>query len=62
MMSLVQSNYCSDSKFDPEDPRCAHLMMSGRFEKLANGTDEYNFAKSTLFQRHPVMASWPAGK
>ncbi|XP_044742890.1 protein CREG1 [Chrysoperla carnea] len=60
MMSLIEGNYCTDNKYDPEDPRCSHVMMSGRFVKVKNGTEEHKFAQDTLFQRHPIMSSWPA--
>ena len=30
-MSLAQGSYCKQKNLDPEDPRCAHLILSGRF-------------------------------
>ena len=30
-MSLAQGSYCKQKDLDPEDPRCAHLILSGRF-------------------------------
>lgn len=58
-MSLAQGDYCKKNDLDAEDPRCAHLILTGKIVTLQDGTDEYNFAKDALFNRHPVMPSWP---
>lgn len=47
--------------YDPEDPRCAHVILTGRFTKLTPGSDEEQFAKHALFSRHPIMPDWPDG-
>ena len=47
--------------YDPEDPRCAHVILTGRFTKLTPGSEEEQFAKHALFSRHPIMPDWPDG-
>jgi len=59
-MSLAQGNYCAARKLDPEDPRCAHVILAGEMVPLKKNSQEEIFAKQALFSRHPVMAEWPA--
>ncbi|XP_049870825.1 protein CREG1 [Pectinophora gossypiella] len=59
-VSLEETRYCENQKWDPEDPRCTRLMLSGKMKRLKEGTPEYTFAKAALFERHPAMATWPA--
>ena len=47
--------------YDPEDPRCAHVILTGSFVKLNPGSEEEQFAKEALFSRHPIMPDWPDG-
>eukprot|EP00092_Neocalanus_flemingeri_P047174 GFUD01053368.1.p1 GENE.GFUD01053368.1~~GFUD01053368.1.p1 ORF type:complete len:225 (+),score=58.54 GFUD01053368.1:42-716(+) len=58
-MSLAQGNYCSKMNYDPEDPRCAHIILTGTFVKLTRESEEGQFAKKSLFSRHPIMPEWP---
>jgi len=58
-MSLAQGNYCSKMNYDPEDPRCAHVILTGVFTKLDEKSKEGQFAKTALFSRHPIMPEWP---
>lgn len=58
-MSLAQGNYCSRMNYDPEDPRCAHVIITGYFVKLDEKSEEGQFAKTALFSRHPIMPEWP---
>jgi len=58
-MTLAQSEYCRVQALDPEDPRCAHVILTGEFVKIQNGTQEASFAEQALFTKHPVMSSWP---
>jgi len=60
-MSLAQSGYCAKMNFDPEDPRCAHVILTGEFIKLDPESEEEMFARNALFTRHPIMPDWPAG-
>jgi len=60
-MSLAQSGYCAKMNFDPEDPRCAHVILTGEFIKLDPESEEETFARNALFTRHPIMPDWPAG-
>lgn len=57
-MSLAQSDHCSKNHLDPEDPRCAHLIITGIFSKLEEGSEEEVFAKDALWSRHPAMENW----
>jgi len=34
VLSLAQSDYCKKKSFDPEDPRCAQLTLTGKFVKV----------------------------
>ncbi|XP_050432676.1 protein CREG1-like [Adelges cooleyi] len=58
-LSLAQSNYCSRKAYDPEDPRCAQLTLTGTFVKLEKSDPEWALAKEALWTRHPVMHKWP---
>lgn len=58
-MSLAQGNYCSKMNYDPEDPRCAHVILTGTFVKLTKESEEGQFARNALFSRHPIMPEWP---
>ncbi|XP_053170524.1 protein CREG1 [Scomber japonicus] len=58
-MSLAQTQYCKQEGFDPQSPLCAHIILSGSVLELANGT-EAEFAKKSLFSRHPEMIDWPS--
>ncbi|MPC45175.1 Protein CREG1 [Portunus trituberculatus] len=58
-VSEAQSDYCKKVDLDPEDPRCARVLLSGTVEEVKNGTSEAEFAKEALFSRHPVMKTWP---
>jgi len=60
-MSLAQSGYCAKMNYDPEDPRCAHVILTGEFIKLKPESEEEAFARNALFTRHPIMPDWPAG-
>lgn len=59
-ISEAQSDYCQKHDLDPEDPRCARILLTGTMDEVKNGTSEAEFAKAALFSRHPVMESWPA--
>ena len=61
-VSLAQGNYCDRKRYDPEDPRCAHIILTGRMEVVEKGSREESFARKALFDRHPEMPSWPEGE
>lgn len=58
VMSLAQSDYCKKKFYDPEDPRCAQVTLTGEFIKLEKNDPEWNVAKEALWTRHPVMRKW----
>merc|ERR1711860_220881 len=59
-MSLAQGIYCDRKQYDPEDPRCAHICLTGTVEKVEKNSTEEAFAKKALFSRHPEMPGWPS--
>lgn len=59
-VTLAETSYCRSKNFDPEDPRCARLILSGKIKRIREGTPEEDFAKEALFTRHPAMSTWPA--
>ena len=61
-MSLAQGKFCDINKYDAEDPRCAHIILTGKVVKIEKGSDEEQFARNALFNRHPEMHTWPKGK
>merc|ERR1711935_296236 len=60
-MSLAQGAYCHDMHYDQEDPRCAHVILTGEVVRVDKETEEGKFAATALFTRHPVMPDWPKG-
>jgi len=58
-MSLAQGNYCTEKHYDPMDPRCAHIILTGNMVSVPKDSEEGEFAKRALFSRHPVMPDWP---
>lgn len=58
LLSLAQTNFCKKKGFDPQSPLCVHIMLSGSVMKV-NET-EMDFAKLSLFTRHPEMETWPS--
>ncbi|CAL8142107.1 unnamed protein product [Orchesella dallaii] len=57
-MSLAQSDYCRQQQYDPEDPRCAHVILSGSIQPITQ-KDEITFARNAMFSKHPDMTAWP---
>lgn len=57
--SEAEGEFCRQMAFDPEDPRCARLTLTGKMVEVA--PEELLFAKEAMFSRHPVMAKWPVG-
>lgn len=43
---------------DVESPVCARLTLTGRMVVIPPGTEESEFARRALFQRHPDMEGW----
>jgi len=42
-MSLAQSDYCKKKFYDPEDPRCAQVTLTGEFIKVCGYFKLYTF-------------------
>ena len=34
MMSLSQGNYCTKKDYDPVDPRCARVVLTGKIKPV----------------------------
>uniref|UniRef100_A0A182LZ99 CREG-like beta-barrel domain-containing protein n=1 Tax=Anopheles culicifacies TaxID=139723 RepID=A0A182LZ99_9DIPT len=58
MLTLDQDKYCTNNGIDPMEPTCARIMISGRADKIINGTDEYAFGSRAMFSRHPAAEKW----
>ncbi|XP_018572364.1 protein CREG1 [Anoplophora glabripennis] len=61
MATLAQSDYCRTQQYDPQDPRCAKVIITGKYIKVDKKTSEYTFGQTSLFDRHPAMKTWPTG-
>lgn len=61
-MSLAGTDYCKENNYDPEDPRCIRVMITGKFVKVDPESDEYKLGFDNLLERHPQMKYWPASK
>ncbi|KAL0102589.1 hypothetical protein PUN28_018116 [Cardiocondyla obscurior] len=59
LVSLAQGNYCKDKEYDPMDPRCVRVMLTGKITPLKNNTAEHDVAKKLFFGRHPKLENMP---
>ncbi|XP_029041948.1 protein CREG1 [Osmia bicornis bicornis] len=59
LMSLAQGDYCKNKQWDPMDPRCARVLMSGRIKTLKNESAELEQVKKHFFNRHPKLVNMP---
>eukprot|EP00469_Lotharella_globosa_P009003 CAMPEP_0167771556 /NCGR_PEP_ID=MMETSP0111_2-20121227/348_1 /TAXON_ID=91324 /ORGANISM="Lotharella globosa, Strain CCCM811" /LENGTH=236 /DNA_ID=CAMNT_0007660931 /DNA_START=41 /DNA_END=751 /DNA_ORIENTATION=- len=57
-VSEVDIGYCAKKGWDPEDPRCAKVVLSGEIVEVTDPDEQKKF-KDALFTRHPPMKSWP---
>ncbi|XP_071395389.1 protein CREG2 [Centroberyx affinis] len=57
--SEAEGDFCRQMIYDPEDPRCARLTLTGKMVEVV--PEELEFAKEAMFSRHPVMKKWPVG-
>uniref|UniRef100_A0A4W5NCK0 Cellular repressor of E1A-stimulated genes 2 n=1 Tax=Hucho hucho TaxID=62062 RepID=A0A4W5NCK0_9TELE len=57
--SEAEGDFCRQQVYDPEDPRCARLTLTGKMVEV--GPEEVEFAQEAMFSRHPVMKKWPVG-
>lgn len=39
MASLAETNYCETENFDPQDPRCAKVLLTGKLLKVINSLE-----------------------
>ncbi|GLH07221.1 Uncharacterized protein GBIM_12737 [Gryllus bimaculatus] len=58
-LSLAETDYCKQQNIDPEDPRCARVILTGKVKRVKTHTSEIDYAENALFSRHPAMRSWP---
>ena len=52
-MTLDQGDYCRQQGIDAQDPPCGRVILTGSSVNLEPDSIEYNFAKESLFARHP---------
>ncbi|GJQ76077.1 CREG [Trypoxylus dichotomus] len=60
MSSLAETDYCRSKTWDPQDPRCGKVIISGKYVKIPKSSPEYDFGKNALFEKHPSMRYWPS--
>uniref|UniRef100_A0A8C8S7B0 Cellular repressor of E1A stimulated genes 2 n=1 Tax=Pelusios castaneus TaxID=367368 RepID=A0A8C8S7B0_9SAUR len=53
----AEGDFCRKNIIDPEDPRCARLILTGQMVMVP--PEEMEFAKQAIFSRHPIMRKWP---
>ncbi|XP_076233719.1 cellular Repressor of E1A-stimulated Genes [Calliopsis andreniformis] len=59
LLTLAQGDYCKSKQWDPMDPRCARVLMSGKMKALRNESAELDLAKKLFFERHPKLVNMP---
>ncbi|KAG5327498.1 CREG1 protein, partial [Pseudoatta argentina] len=57
-ISLAQGDYCKNKGYDPMDPRCARILLSGKIKAVKNETHEV--VEQLFFGRHPQLRNMPA--
>lgn len=60
LMTLAQGSYCRDKIWDPMDPRCARVMLTGKIKPIKADSPELEVAKNAMFERHPSLEHMPA--
>merc|ERR1739844_594046 len=58
-VTLDQGDYCREQGLDAQDPPCGRVILTGTSVFLEKGSVEYEFAKESMFFKHPGMAYWP---
>ncbi|XP_001600211.1 protein CREG1 [Nasonia vitripennis] len=59
LMSLAQGDWCNQKGYDPMDPRCARVVLSGKIEQINEDHPDYKTAKTAFFGRHEWLAHMP---
>nr|CAH7759684.1 unnamed protein product [Callosobruchus chinensis] len=59
MATMAGTHYCTSKNYNPQDPRCPKVMITGKVVRLEKSDPEYKMAKESLFAKYPVMATWP---
>ncbi|XP_018365661.1 PREDICTED: protein CREG1 [Trachymyrmex cornetzi] len=57
-VSLAQGDYCKNKGYDPMDPRCARVLLTGKIKAVKNETHEV--VEQLFFGRHPKLRNMPA--
>ena len=52
-MTLDQGDYCRGQGLDAQDPPCGRVILTGSSVSLEKGSVEYEFAKESMFSKHP---------
>lgn len=61
MMTLAQGRYCKTKNYDPMDPRCARVILTGKIRPVNVNSTEMQIAEKAVFSRHPWLQNMPAG-
>ncbi|KAK4881362.1 hypothetical protein RN001_004681 [Aquatica leii] len=56
--TLAQTDWCKRQNYEEEDPRCAKVMLSGKYVKVTNNTQEYKSALDNMHKKHPKTEHW----
>ncbi|XP_018345415.1 PREDICTED: protein CREG1 [Trachymyrmex septentrionalis] len=57
-VSLAQGDYCKTKGYDPMDPRCARILLTGKIKAVKNESVEV--VEQLFFDRHPKLRNPPA--
>ncbi|XP_043467902.1 uncharacterized protein LOC122502083 [Leptopilina heterotoma] len=60
MMTLAQGRYCKTKNYDPMDPRCARVILTGKIRPVNLNSTEMQIAEKAVFNRHPWLQNMPA--
>merc|ERR1712051_631759 len=52
-VTLDQGDYCREQGLDAQDPPCGRVILTGTSVSLEKGSVEYEFAKESMFFKHP---------
>ncbi|XP_048512794.1 protein CREG1 [Athalia rosae] len=59
-MTLAEVGYCARKSYDPMDPRCPRVYLTGIMQLVRNTTAEFQVARNAVFGRHPWLETMPA--
>ncbi|XP_069687958.1 protein CREG1-like [Periplaneta americana] len=57
LITQPQGENCRGKK-EPDDPRCAHVILTGKLKRVKIPSMELPFAEEAIFSRHPSTRNW----